>query len=84
MARKASVMSVIVVVFALAAGLAGARAITVGSGGGYGFTTIQAAIDNANGGDTVIVYPGTYYENINFLGKAVTVTSTNPADAMGY
>src|SRR5215467_11246084 len=39
--------------------------------------TIQAAINAANNGDTVLVSPGTYTENINFLGKAITVTSSN-------
>jgi len=35
--------------------------------------TIQAAINAAVNGDTVQVSPGTYVENINFLGKAITV-----------
>src|SRR5216117_3331126 len=35
--------------------------------------TIQAAINAAVNGDTVQVSPGTYIENINFLGKAITV-----------
>ena len=38
--------------------------------------TIQAAINAANNGDTVLVAPGTYTENINFSGKAITVTSS--------
>jgi Right handed beta helix region len=37
--------------------------------------TIQAGINAANNGDTVLVSPGTYTENINFNGKAITVTS---------
>ncbi|MFC1888797.1 choice-of-anchor Q domain-containing protein [Thermodesulfobacteriota bacterium] len=38
-------------------------------------STIQAGIDAAVNGDLVLVAPGTYVENIDFIGKAITVQS---------
>jgi parallel beta-helix repeat protein len=38
--------------------------------------TIQGGINAATNGDTVLVAPGTYVENIDFMGKAITVTSS--------
>ena len=37
-------------------------------------TTIQDAIDASHNGDTILVSHGLYYENINFKGKAITVS----------
>ena len=42
--------------------------------------TIQAGIDAASAGDVVLVTPGTYPENIDFLGKAITVRSDADGD----
>ncbi|MFA6456711.1 MAG: choice-of-anchor D domain-containing protein [Bacteroidota bacterium] len=39
------------------------------------YATIQSAIEASVNGDTVVVFPGTYFENINFHGKNVVVTS---------
>lgn len=42
---------------------------------------IQAGIDVAVNGDTVLVAPGTYVENIDFLQKTITVKSSSGAKA---
>jgi hypothetical protein len=57
-----------------------ARVITVDDDGPADFESIQAAINDANHGDTVIVDEGLYVESINFMGKNIAVTSTDPDD----
>jgi len=57
-----------------------ARIITVDDDGPADFNNIQAAIDDANDGDIIIVQRGWYDENINFGGKNIVLRSTDPND----
>ena len=44
------------------------------------YRSIQRAIDDAEVGEVVVVSPGTYEENLDFLGKQITVKSEQPTD----
>ena len=44
------------------------------------YSTIQGAINDSVDGDTIIAETGTYYENLDFGGKSLTLTSTDPND----
>jgi len=56
------------------------KTIYVDDDGPADFHNIQVAIDDANDGDTIIVQPGIYVEDINFSGKNIVLTSINPDD----
>lgn len=57
-----------------------AETIVVDPNGSGDFTNIQDAINSSWHGDTIIVRAGTYNENINFLGRAITLKSVDPND----
>ncbi len=58
----------------------GGENITVDDDGPADFDNIQEAITFSQHGDSIVVEPGTYYENVLFNNKAVTLTSKDPDD----
>ncbi|MHC4085722.1 MAG: right-handed parallel beta-helix repeat-containing protein [Planctomycetota bacterium] len=76
--------TLVILLFVLVLGAhvaAGGQIIYVDYDGSEDFNNIQAAIDDSNDGDTIIVADGTYNgignRDIDFLGKAITLRSEN-------
>ena len=86
--KKAGVIVALVVLMATSFAVltilpANVRAATlyVGGGGPGNYTTIQAAIDAANPGDTIYVYNGTYNENIT-INKGLSLVGEDRANTI--
>ncbi|MHC4574604.1 MAG: right-handed parallel beta-helix repeat-containing protein [Planctomycetota bacterium] len=79
MTRRLAALSIAVTVVALTSTVSAADRWVSGE-----YSTIQAAIDDCNNGDVVIVEPNTYTgtgnKNLDFGGKAITVRSIDPDD----
>ncbi|HUW20790.1 MAG TPA: hypothetical protein VMW16_15940 [Sedimentisphaerales bacterium] len=75
-------LAALVLLSSAIAGAAAGRTITVDDDGPADYNNIQAAINAAGNGDTVVVLPGVYTgpgnRDIDFLGKAITVQSIDP------
>ena len=71
------------ILFLSVVGTASARILYVDDDGGADFTGIQEAVNIALPGDTIIVYNGTYTENVD-VTKSLTIRSAsgNPKDTI--
>jgi len=78
--RNSKKLCTITLILFLFVSQANGRTITVGTGLGYDYTTIQKAVNAAQEGDTVIVAQGTYIESVRFMGPNIVLTSTDPND----
>jgi parallel beta-helix repeat protein len=61
----------------------GPRTIEVGQGGSADYASIQAAVDAAPVGSTILVRPGTYAEQVN-VSKRLTIRGSGPGTVVEF
>jgi len=71
----------LVLVLAAGSGNVEGRTITVDDSGGADYTSIQDAVENATGGDTVQVYPGIYQGPVT-IDSAIELAGSGSADTI--
>ena len=72
-----SICIVLLLVLGAAVTQAGAAVFTVGNSGEGNYTSIQEAVNNAQNGDTILVSPGAYRENVNVNKELAIISSTD-------
>ncbi|MDD4309244.1 MAG: DUF1565 domain-containing protein [Candidatus Cloacimonetes bacterium] len=84
MNTNANLWILLVLLPVLCVGLCSAVTIKVALDGSQPYSIIQEAVNASAHGDTVLVYPGRYIENVDYVGKNITIaslelTTGNPA-----
>ena len=84
MNTNANLWILLVLLPILCVGLCSAVTIKVALDGSQPYSIIQEAVNASAHGDTVLVYPGRYIENVDYVGKNITIaslelTTGNPA-----
>jgi len=69
-----------ILIFCTAVSILSSVTFIINQNGLGDFTTISAGIAAAQDGDVLLVFPGTYYENISYDGKNITITSLYDGD----
>ncbi len=68
-------MKTILVIFLLLPLTLGAAILHVALDGSQAYSSVQSAVHAAVEMDTILIHPGTYYENLRIIGRKLTIGS---------